>query len=299
MQDIISNLKDEARKRMSNPFLSSFFLALASANYKAIFVFASDESYRSKFNYVETVLYPDFPAFFFHFIFIPTIAATFFSFIWPLIDTEISILSTKLENRKKLKLLRENRKEPIDKDEQSQYFEQQDQKISDLNSRMSAIRDRETKLTKESNAKIRALTERAKNQAIQRMADAANASTPEIINIFSLDEWSLRAHNADKLEVAKRIPHLKKIAAVVDEIEKAPLTEDYRKIGNMEWLAAAIGESKEYAINFHEILYALNLAGDILDEGLSFDLRHHDAIPLKRISDLYKMASEQPPPIKA
>lgn len=292
MNEITSQIKNEVRKRISHPFLSSFFLALASANYKIFFVLASEESYRSKFSYIETVLYPDFAGIALHFIAIPLIAAGFFVFFWPLLDAEISTISIKLENRKKLKILLEDRKEPIDKDEQAQYFERQDKEISELKGRLAAIRDRETRLTKEKNIKIGTLTERVKSQAIQRLADAAGISNTDARNIFSLDDWNLKDNHKILFEAAKRIPHIKKIAAVVAAIEKEPLTEDYRKLGSMDWLATTLCESKEYAINFYEILYALNLVGEILDEGLSFDLNHHDTTQLIKISALSRSVSE-------
>jgi len=292
MNEITTQIKDEVRKRVSHPFLSSFFLALASTNYKIFFVLTSDENYRSKFNYIEAFLYPDFAKFTLHLIAIPLIAAGFFVFLWPLIDTEISTISIKLENRKKLKILREERKEPIDKDEQAQYFERQDKEILELKGRLTATRDRETKITKEKNARIEALTGRIKNQAFQILADSAGISNSEAKTIFSLDGWNLRDNHKPLFEAARRIPHIKKIAAVVAAIEKVPLTEDYRKIGDMDWLATVLGESREYAINFHEILYALNIAGDILDEGLTFDLKHHETTQLSKISALAKALAE-------
>lgn len=286
MDQIVSQFRDEISKRVRHPFLVSFFLALVSVNYKIFFVLASGDGYQVKFNYIENVLYPCYWDVLLGFFCWPLVSAMFFVFVWPLVDTEISAIAIRLDNRRKLKLLLDSRREPIDKDEQAQYFEKNDREISEIKSRLAITYGRESKLLKEGAQKISNLTERIKRQAILRLADSAEVSEVEVRNVFDFESWVLRDHHKELLESAKKIKQIPKMVSVVEAIEAVPLTDDYRKIGDVDWLVQLIGGTREYAVDFHCILYALGIFGDYIDGGQSFEIIHHNTKMINRIRSL-------------
>lgn len=78
-------------------------------------------------------------------------------------------------------------------------------------------------------------------------------------------------------------PHLKKIAIILNALESLPIDELGKRITTIDWLAETLKESKDSAAAFYEILFALKIADDLLEDGQSFDLRHW-VVPKHRVS---------------
>ena len=84
---------DSVTKRLSNPFLVSFAISWAATNWKAILVGLSDEHYKVKFSYLETVLYAPDTNPIWRLILIPLIASGVYVFLMPLMTTLATITS--------------------------------------------------------------------------------------------------------------------------------------------------------------------------------------------------------------
>lgn len=274
MFNYANGILEEIKRRKSNPFLSSATIALATINYKVIFVLFSTQEYAEKFCYIERTLYPSRSDILLQLIIYPGMAALFFTFVWPLIDTEISVIHIKLENRKKLKSLLAEQKQPIDQADQAQFFESQNKEVQELKSKVGIAIERERRITRELNEKIGALQQNIKSSAFQRLADYTELDATEIQTMFNLDGQAIR-RNENFVKAVRSIPHTKYFEKIIAAIDKLPIEDDYKKTGHIGWISSVINKPNSHAIFIHDLFFALGLFGELQSDGKSFDINHN------------------------
>ena len=59
IRDTIDSIKASLYERAASPFLSAFGLSWVVVNYRLILLLISDLKPKEKFDYIDTVLYPD------------------------------------------------------------------------------------------------------------------------------------------------------------------------------------------------------------------------------------------------
>lgn len=280
-----SGLIEEFKRRTSNPFISSTLLALTTINYKLFLVLISNQNYEEKFKYIEKTLYTSPANVVFQLAIYPLLVAAFFTFLWPLIDTEISACHIKLENRKKLRTILAEQKRPIPQDEQAQFFEHHNTELQELKSKLSVAVERERRITRELNEQISTLQQNARISTFQRLAEHTDLDATEVQAMLNFDGWVIR-QNENFVKAVKSIPQAAFFEKIIIEIDKIAIEDEFRKTGTLDWLSSIVKKTNSHALSMHELFFAIGLFGGLKPDGKSFDINHNNYDIKEKIKEI-------------
>lgn len=81
--DLIKTVKSQLYDRVTSPLFSCFFISWLGWNYKFVFVLFSGLKISEKFQYIDTILYPNYYNIFLHGIVYPLLTTLFIIYIYP------------------------------------------------------------------------------------------------------------------------------------------------------------------------------------------------------------------------
>lgn len=83
LEEILASAKQTLLERITSPLLGSFFLAWCAWNWRFLVVLFSDTDVSLTFALVDNQIYPDLVTFLTHTVFLPTLSAAVYIFIYP------------------------------------------------------------------------------------------------------------------------------------------------------------------------------------------------------------------------
>lgn len=141
MNEVIGDFVKTVNMRFQSAFLSSFLVAAICINYRIAPVLFSEESYQKSFHYIDTVLYPDIDTVLFNWVVGPFLAATFYTFLWPLIDGQIRRWVKQINYINDQKLMELEKRKPVDREYSKAYFEQFEDLMSKEKARTNSLEE--------------------------------------------------------------------------------------------------------------------------------------------------------------
>ena len=83
IKEIFGAIKAQLSERLANPFTGAFCIAWVIWNFRLLMVFAGKGSYREKFDYIDSTLYPDWQYWVARGVVIPVVTAVVYLWVYP------------------------------------------------------------------------------------------------------------------------------------------------------------------------------------------------------------------------
>lgn len=256
LEDIAASIND----RFKNPFLGTAFVAATAINYRTAVVLTSEESYRGKFWYLESELYPNWWMIALKLFTLPVLVAAFYTMLWPYIDTWISVRIQELQNRKiRRQIVAENRI-PFPTDEQDKIFHRHEEELKVQMDRAQKSEERAAEQRQRSDQHLSSILERLHLVVLERWAVSAGVTREDVLKFIVPPPPNAFPHDTSG-EVAKKLAATDEIALLISFFDKAtqipsargrqPITDD--------WLQSALSLQGRQTQDFRELLSALKL----------------------------------------
>lgn len=129
---------DNVEKRISSPFLFSFFVSWPLWNYRAMIVIFGNGTYIEKLSFLDW-LYPTLYSSLEWKLFCPLFSALAYTFGWPFIDGYVSSWHQRLINRKQRRIFDVNKTETVAKEDQATYFDKNSKDLRDSQARTAGL----------------------------------------------------------------------------------------------------------------------------------------------------------------
>ena len=177
VQQFAKDTYEVLKERIGSPFFGSFWVAFAALNYRGGIVLVSDADFREKFRYLDMQLYPQPIDRWGHLILLPLAVAAFYTFVYPFIDTYLTVVSKWLFAFKTERVLRADRMVPFDRRLQMAYFMKFDKEVEALKETISTQSQSNDALSTAKNVVESTLRNQLISQSIWHLSVQAEVST--------------------------------------------------------------------------------------------------------------------------
>ncbi|RZJ85180.1 MAG: hypothetical protein EOO64_01590 [Massilia sp.] len=228
LKDFTDGFKAEIDRRLANPFLASFAIALLLFNYKLFILIVGDGAFNDKINYIDKQLYPTWWCLALHFFAVPLAWALFYTFLWPKIDKRIEVKSIEEQAKKKRAVMTAKQDFPVSEEEVTAIRLQYE---SDLDTAKQAIKNHGALRQQAENKLSQLLAETKQRTELLAFLYIAekNGITCQSAREILINSFVTGWHN--NLEVARTMPIFRSLDKVWRGIKEREALLELEKIG--------------------------------------------------------------------
>lgn len=210
-------------QRIKSPFLFSLFLSWPLINWKIIVVLFGHGSYHNKLKYIdEEILFNSWDETTF---LLPLITATFYTFMWPIINGVFERIVFCIEIMNKKMEFKLRRLEPFDSSEQKKYFDTWDKELSKIlnDERKYEVLYNESKA--KLNSKINILATQKSQYILELLSFKSGFMSHNLSFLFS----NSPSDAISTQNISSLIDEIKDLSIFYQAISNAPILNDYSR----------------------------------------------------------------------
>lgn len=264
IKQTFEEIYDRIKERIGSPFFGSAMLSWPFINYKFLITSLGDGKFIEKVYFIETYVYPDTMTRLCYMVGLPTLVGLLYTLAYPWLDTWLTVKSKELFARKQRKVLKAERKTPIDANEQAAFFASYDQNIKRLEAAFADQTKRHMDQFAESNRTLSDVTGRLRTQCLKRIADKTGLTVHHIEMLTSTEEFVLdQPSEPGALSVktqARNSLLLKSLIPLIEQINQNTIPDSMGdRTANLPALAQVLNVNEADLLDSMELLQALGL----------------------------------------